>query len=53
MCKGSDFSIVSSPSDLYATSLTYLLSPAPSDLSLGKVSRMHNESDFSLVSGSQ
>ena len=34
------------------TSLTFLLSLAPSDLMLGEMSRMRDESDFSIVSGS-
>ena len=35
------------------TSPTFLLSLAPSDLMLGEMSRMRDESDFSIVSGSQ
>ena len=35
------------------TSLTFLLSLAPSDLMLGEMSRTLDESDFSIVSGSQ
>ena len=35
------------------TSLTFLLSLAPSDLILGEMSRMHDESDLSIVSGSK
>ena len=33
------------------TSLTFLLSLAPSDLMLGEMLRMCDESDFSFVSG--
>ena len=54
------FLLFLAPSDLMLgemsermTSLTFLLSLAPSDLMLGEMSRLHNESDFSIVSGSQ
>ena len=35
------------------TSPTFLLSLAPSDLMLGEMSKKRNQSDFSIVSGSQ